>query len=1296
MRGCTGNVRALTSLLRLVTGFYLLTALTASWLVTTVAAQDQDIIGIYFDQDGTINEADVALEPNTIYLCVLNASQGSGISGWECNVSWTGGYTILNWDIRSNGINVSVAPDFAVGLPSPLPWQPSIVLMEIVVGSFYEGDSEFYLHPNSAPSIPGSMAYAAGSDPGILVPLNWSSGSEDFPVATMHVLDLPPECTIEPAALDFGEVPVGQEVWQSFTITNTGVATLAGEVPPACGAFEVMVGAGPFSLGAQGSHAVTVRFQPVVEGEHSCNLYLGNDLCAEVPCYGLATPSPPACGLYPEILDFGEVPVGTYTDLDLLIVNTGGGILTGSVPDSCGVFTVIGGAGPFDLTASVSHLVQVRFQPPMAPADYSCLLAIEGICDDVPCSGTAIPPPPECVVDPTLLAFPDTEIGQTSLAEFTIQNIGGDALTGYVSEGCPAFNLVSGGGSYILYPGLSRTVTVSFTPLAEEDYSCIINTGTPYCSDVTCNGSGTWTQPDSDFLGIYFDETGTSNQIEVTSTQFLTSYLCILEASAPSGVSGWECSISGTEDVLVVDWSLQGTAINILVPPEFFVGLADPLPWQESIVLMEFTYLVNQPGVFEFYLHPAPIPSMPGHMIYAAGDDPGNLIPLNWASGSENLPVTIITSLVNTPECTIDPPALAFGEVELFEPDYRTFTITNTGGETLFIAVPDSCDVFQVVAGAGPQTLESGQSHTATVQFTPPDTLDYSCAMNFGSEFCYDLPCTGTGIPDYPICSLCPADLDFGMVMEGMSIDRTFTITNTGGDLLTGTVTDGCGPFTVIAGAGEFSLYRHESLPVEVRFTPPALGEYTCDLVIDGICEDVTCSGSGVEALPDCTVSPEHLGFCGAAPGQTEYQSFTIINSGGVTFSGEVTASCEAFQINAGGGTYVLNPGEQREVVVAFIPPAPGLYSCTVTTGSEYCSDVTCTGLGSPTFADPDVIAITLNSDNLGGGTNLPVGEPASLYLCLQYSSERSGVAGWECRLDWNESFPVLEWNLQGDAFNRLRPPEFAVSLSDPLPWQQTIVLMEMVVLITQPGPCEFFVQPLASGTIPDLASYQPGDDRRHIIPLNWPLGDGSQPVLILNPDVIPIGVTAPAPRLVDIAGGVELSFSYDPDLADGCHVYRRVGAGPAARVTGALLSSPDGQLVFTDPVAELPAGSTLHYSYALLQNGMEIARSPEVSLTLGRDLPRTTLLHTNYPNPFNPLTNIKFELDRPGRVRLQIFDLAGRHIRTLADAHLTAGVHVRQWDGRDDRGRSLPSGAYYFRLDTDSFSDMRKMMLLK
>jgi hypothetical protein len=88
--------------------------------------------------------------------------------------------------------------------------------------------------------------------------------------------------------------------------------------------------------------------------------------------------------------------------------------------------------------------------------------------------------------------------------------------------------------------------------------------------------------------------------------------------------------------------------------------------------------------------------------------------------------------------------------------------------------------------------------------------------------------------------------------------------------------------------------------------------------------------------------------------------------------------------------------------------------------------------------------------------------------------------------------------------------------------------------------------------------------------------------------------------------------------------------------------------------------------------------------------------LAQNTPNPFNPRTTISFSLDRDEAVRLQVFDLAGRLVRNLVDRPLTAGVHQVAWDGLDEGGQTVASGVYVYRLKTPSFTQSRRMILLK
>jgi hypothetical protein len=70
-------------------------------------------------------------------------------------------------------------------------------------------------------------------------------------------------------------------------------------------------------------------------------------------------------------------------------------------------------------------------------------------------------------------------------------------------------------------------------------------------------------------------------------------------------------------------------------------------------------------------------------------------------------------------------------------------------------------------------------------------------------------------------------------------------------------------------------------------------------------------------------------------------------------------------------------------------------------------------------------------------------------------------------------------------------------------------------------------------------------------------------------------------------------------------------------------------------------------------------------------------------PNPFRSAVTVAFDLEEPAPVRLRIYDLAGRPVRTLLqDVLLEPGVFSYRWDGRDDRGREVPPGAYLYRLD--------------
>lgn len=88
--------------------------------------------------------------------------------------------------------------------------------------------------------------------------------------------------------------------------------------------------------------------------------------------------------------------------------------------------------------------------------------------------------------------------------------------------------------------------------------------------------------------------------------------------------------------------------------------------------------------------------------------------------------------------------------------------------------------------------------------------------------------------------------------------------------------------------------------------------------------------------------------------------------------------------------------------------------------------------------------------------------------------------------------------------------------------------------------------------------------------------------------------------------------------------------------------------------------------------------------------------LYQNYPNPFNPSTSIKYDLPLAGNVRVVVYDIQGRHVRSLASGPQQAGTHTVVWNGRSDDGVTAPSGSYFCRVEFNNTVFVKKLLLLK
>jgi hypothetical protein len=88
--------------------------------------------------------------------------------------------------------------------------------------------------------------------------------------------------------------------------------------------------------------------------------------------------------------------------------------------------------------------------------------------------------------------------------------------------------------------------------------------------------------------------------------------------------------------------------------------------------------------------------------------------------------------------------------------------------------------------------------------------------------------------------------------------------------------------------------------------------------------------------------------------------------------------------------------------------------------------------------------------------------------------------------------------------------------------------------------------------------------------------------------------------------------------------------------------------------------------------------------------------LYQNYPNPFNPITTINFAVIEAGNVTLAVFNILGQKVTTLHSGYLSSGLYQFEWHSTDDHGSTVANGVYFYRLEGETSSVSRKMLLVK
>ena len=177
-----------------------------------------------------------------------------------------------------------------------------------------------------------------------------------------------------------------------------------------------------------------------------------------------------------------------------------------------------------------------------------------------------------------------------------------------------------------------------------------------------------------------------------------------------------------------------------------------------------------------------------------------------------------------------------------------------------------------------------------------------------------------------------------------------------------------------------------------------------------------------------------------------------------------------------------------------------------------------------------------------------------------------------------------------------------------------------------------------------------------------------------------------------DVEGGFtgEGNINFDPEF---------IGMDYYLSNTSPCIDAGKDSIVFNDIEDPLNSGFALWPSQGTLRNDMGVfggpnsADLPQVVLSADEDakIPDGFYLFQNYPNPFNPETEIRYKVSEPALITIKVFNIIGQEIKTLVNEFKQSGSYNVQFDGT-----GLTSGVYFYKLEVNKFTEIKKMVLLK
>jgi hypothetical protein len=743
-------------------------------------------------------------------------------------------------------------------------------------------------------------------------------------------------CAVSPASLNFGNVCVGSNATQSFTVSNTGNRPFTiTAINSSNGAFSIVGPALPVTIPAGGSTTVTVQFTCTALGPQSGAItFTTTSACGPIDCGSVSVSGTCiriTCAVSPASLDFGSVCVGSSADRTFTVSNTGNGDFTiTAINSSNGAFSIVSPALPVTVPAGGSVSVTARLTctapgPQSGTITFTTTSACGAIdCGSVSVSGTCLQATGN--VSPASIDFGDVCVGASTNRTFTINNTGNTPITvNAITSSNAAFTITSPALPVTIPAGGSVTVTARLTCTTPGPQSGTISLS----ASSTCGAVSLGTVSVSGFC------VQISCAVSPTSLDF--GNVCV----GSSADRTFTVTNTGNRSFIITSINSTNAAFSIVSP-----ALPVSLSVGGSVTVtarLTCTSLGPQSGTLS--------------------------ISTDSACGPAACSTVSVSGTCVQITGSVSPAAVDFGDVCVGSSADRIVTVTNTGnGPFTITAISSSNAAFSVVSPALPVTVPVGGSVAVTVRLTCTTPGAQSGTLSFAaSSDCGPVSLGTVSLSGFCVqitCAVSPTSLDFGSVCVGASADRVITVSNTGNRPFTITaISSSNAAFSVVSPALPVTVPAGGSINVVARLscTAPGPQSTTFSFTTTSACGPVACasvSGTGTCLQITGSVSPSPVNFGDVCVGSSADRTFTITNTGNGPFTvSSLTPTNAAFSVLSPALPITLNPGQSATVTVRLTCTTPGQQVGSITVSADspcgtvvvgvvdligFCAQITC------------------------------------------------------------------------------------------------------------------------------------------------------------------------------------------------------------------------------------------------------------------------------------------------------------------------------------------------------------------